>query len=125
VTVLIDSDVLVEVSRGHNLSLVSRWHALADSAAAVLYSPITLAELWAGARPAEHPILRKLFSALRCMEIEEQTAYRAGQFLRQFSKSHGLKIADALIAAGAVTHSAQLWTRNRKHYPMEELSFFD
>jgi predicted nucleic acid-binding protein len=34
-------------------------------------------------------------------------------------------VADALIAAGAVGNGAQLWTRNRKHYPMKEVAFFD
>ncbi len=33
--------------------------------------------------------------------------------------------ATQLIAATAVAHSAMLWTRNRKHYPMKELLFFD
>ena len=46
-------------------------------------------------------------------------------YLRQYGKSHGVEIADALIAASAVANRATLWTRNRKHYPMKELSFFD
>ncbi len=29
-----------------------------------------------------------------------------------------------MIAAAAVLHRADLWTRNRKHYPMKELSFY-
>jgi predicted nucleic acid-binding protein len=36
-----------------------------------------------------------------------------------------VEIADALIAASAVARVAQLWTRNRRHYPMRELSFFE
>ena len=42
----------------------------------------------------------------------------------QYRKSHGLQITDALIAAAAVLNHAELWTRNRKHYPMKELSFY-
>ena len=38
---------------------------------------------------------------------------------------HGVELGDALIAATAVANSAELWTRNRKHYSMKELSFFD
>ena len=31
--------------------------------------------------------------------------------------------ARALIAAGAATRGASLWTRNPKHYPMKSLVF--
>ena len=49
----------------------------------------------------------------------------AGIYLNQYRKSHAVEVADALIAACAVGHRAELWTRNRKHYPMKEVSFFD
>jgi predicted nucleic acid-binding protein len=29
-----------------------------------------------------------------------------------------------LIAATASLHDLQVWTRNRRHYPMKDLSFF-
>jgi len=50
-TVLVDSDILIEVSRGRNDGMVSRCIDLSNSDAVVLYSPISVAELWAGARP--------------------------------------------------------------------------
>jgi predicted nucleic acid-binding protein len=49
---------------------------------------------------------------------------QAGIYLRQYRRSHGIEIADALIAATVAANRAQLWTRNRKHYPMKEVSFF-
>jgi len=65
-----------------------------------------------------------LFRTLLCVPIDYETGRRAGNYLRQYQKSHGLQISDALIAAAALMNSAQLWTRNRKHYPMKELSFY-
>ncbi len=53
-TVLVDSDILIEVSRGRNVDVVSKWIDLSNSDAAVLYSPVSVAELWAGARPNEY-----------------------------------------------------------------------
>src|ERR1017187_5848143 len=50
-SVLVDSDILIEVSRGRDADLVSRWTELSRSDVAILYSPVTAAELWAGARP--------------------------------------------------------------------------
>ena len=61
---------------------------------------------------------------LTCAPIDAEAGRRAGIYLRQFRRSHAVEVADALIAAGAVAHGAELWTRNRKHYPMKEVSYF-
>jgi len=124
-TVLVDSDILIEVSRGRDADIVSRWMDLSKSDSAVLYSPVSVAELWAGARPNEYDALNNLFHALTCAPIDEETGRQAGAYLRQYRRSHGVEVADALIAAGAAANRAELWTRNRKHYPMKEVSFFD
>jgi predicted nucleic acid-binding protein len=123
--VLVDSDILIEVSRGRNADIVARWMELSDSDGAVLYSPVSVAELWAGARPKEYEALRKLFLALTCAPIDEAVGHQAGIYLRQYRRSHAVEVADALIAAGAMANGAELWTRNRKHYPMKEITFFE
>ena len=122
-TVLVDSDILIEVSRGQNTQIVSQWLELGASDNAILYSPVSEAELWAGARPTEHKALRNLFGALICVPIDAETGKQAGDYLRQYRKSHGLELGDALIASAALLNRATLWTRNRKHYPMKELLF--
>lgn len=124
-SVLVDSDILIEVSRGGNAEIVARWMDLSNSDDAVLYSPVSVAELWAGARPKEHDSLRDLFQALTCAPIDEEAGRRAGLYLHQYRRSHAVEAADALIAAGAVASGAELWTRNRRHYPMKDLVFFD
>jgi predicted nucleic acid-binding protein len=124
VSVLVDSDILIEVSRGRDREIVSRWTALGHSEDAILYSPVTAAELWAGARPREYEALTNLFRVLLCTPVDSETGRRAGDYLRQYRKSHGVELGDALIAATAVHTEAALWTRNRKHYPMKELSFY-
>ena len=124
-TVLVDSDILIEVSRGRNADVVSKWIDLSNSEAAVLYSPVSVAELWAGARPNEYDTLSNLFRALTCIPIDAEAGRQAGVYLRRYRRSHGIEIADALIAASAAANRAELWTRNRKHYPMKEVSFFD
>jgi predicted nucleic acid-binding protein len=97
---------------------------LSNSDAAVLYSPVSVAELWAGARPNEHDALNNLFRALTCIPIDEESGLQAGIYLQQYRRSHGVEVADALIAASALMNDAELWTRNRKHYPMKDISFF-
>jgi predicted nucleic acid-binding protein len=49
----------------------------------------------------------------------------SGRRLSAAIRSHGVEVADALIAANALANNAELWTRNRKHYPMAGISFFD
>ena len=102
-TVLVDSGILIEVSRGRNASIISKWLELSNSDAAVLYSPISVAELWAGARPAEHNVIAHLFRALTFV-------FRS------------MPIPAANV--GAQANHALLWTQNRKHYPMKNISFF-
>ncbi|MGA3095042.1 MAG: type II toxin-antitoxin system VapC family toxin [Bryobacteraceae bacterium] len=123
-SVLVDSDILIEASRGRDAELISRWIELSGSDVAILYSPVSVAELWAGARPAEYDALDNLFRALTCVPIDSETGRRAGDYLGRYRKSHGVELGDALIAACAVVNGAMLWTRNRKHYPMKELTFF-
>jgi predicted nucleic acid-binding protein len=124
-SVLVDSDILIEVSRGRNAEVVAKWLDLSKSDDAVLYSPVSVAELWAGARPKEYEALRNLFQALTCTPIDQETGRQAGMFLLRYRRSHSVELGDALIAAAAVANGAELWTRNRKHYPMKEIVFFD
>lgn len=123
-SVLVDSDILIEVSRERNHDILLKWMELAESGSAILCSPISSAELWAGALPREHEATTKLFSNLLCVPIDYEIGRQAGHYLRQYGKSHGVQITDALIASAAVLNHAELWTRNRKHYPMKELSFY-
>jgi predicted nucleic acid-binding protein len=122
--VLVDSDILIEVSRGRDQAIVLRWLELSRSEEIVLYSPVTAAELWAGALPHEHGPLTHLFEALQCAPTDKETGRLAGDYLRQYRRSHSLELGDALIAAAAMQNQAALWTRNRKHYPMKSLIFY-
>jgi predicted nucleic acid-binding protein len=125
VTVLVDSDILIEVSRARDTTIVAKWIELSESDALILFSPVTAAELWAGARPAEYRTIEGLFDSLVCVPVDGPVGRRAGEYLRRYRKSHALELGDALIAASSVISGGSLWTRNRKHYPMPELSFYD
>jgi predicted nucleic acid-binding protein len=124
VTVLVDSDVLIEIFRARNQDILLRWEELSHSDSMILYSPVSEAEIWAGAWPREHDAINQLFQRLICAAIDRETGRVAGDYLRQYQKSHGLELGDALIASTALLNRAQLWTRNRKHYLMKELSLY-
>ena len=121
---LIDSDILIAVSRARDSAILARWDALSRGSTALFFSPVTVAELWHGARQTDDAILQAIFAAIQAIPIDAEIGQRAGAFLKQYAKSHGVELGDALIAATASVHALQLWTRNRRHYPMKELRFF-
>ena len=123
-SVLIDSDILIEVSRARDSAILARWDALSRGSTALFCSPVTVAELWHGARQPDDTILQAIFAAIQAIPIDAEIGQRAGAFLKRYAKSHGVELGDALIAATATLHDLQLWTRNRRHYPMKELRFF-
>lgn len=122
--VLIDSDILIEVSRGRDNAILMRWDELSRGDTVPLCSPVTVAELWQGARAHEQKLLSALFAAVTCIAVDLEIGQRAGEYLRQYAKSHHVELGDALIAATASVHKAQLWTRNKRHYPMKEIVFY-
>ena len=122
--VLIDSDVVIEVLRGRDPVILDQWCELATSGGIIACSPITVAEVWSGARDSEDATTVVLFGALTCFPIDAEIGRVAGNQMRKFAKSHQLDIADVLIGATALTHGLLLWTLNRKHYPQSALQFY-
>ena len=123
-SILVDSDILIEVSRARDDVILARWKDLSQSVNPLLCSPVTVAEVWHGARPLEHAALSALFEAIDCVPIDLRIGQRAGDYLRQYSKSHHVELGDARIAATAAVHKRDLWTRSRRHYPMKDIAFY-
>ena len=120
-TVLLDTDILVEVLRQRDAAILTQWRRITGGTDPVLYTPVTAAELWHGLRPGEEAAALEVLSTLICVPLNDDIGRRAGDYLRRFHRSHGLALGDALIAAAAAVHSCALWTRNRKHYPMKDI----
>jgi len=99
--------------------------ALEGSGTATYCSAIAWAEIWAGLRPGEETLTRAFFDTRGDVVLDRETGRRAGEYLARFRDSHGVEIADALVAASASTSGLVLWTFNRKHYPMSDLRFFE
>jgi len=121
---LIDSDILIEVSRARDEVILERWDQLSREDTAIMCSPVTVAEFWHGARPQEHTTLNMVFAAIHCIPIDIKIGLRAGEYLKQYATSHHVELGDALIAATVAIHKLQLWTRNQKHYPMKDVVFY-
>ncbi len=103
---------------------MNKWRALARSEALILYSPVTAAEIFHGIRDGEREVVEASLTVMTCAPIDQKIGRRAGEYLRLFHRSHNLQLGDALIAAAAAVHGLDLWTRNRKHYPMKDVCHY-
>ena len=81
----------------------------------LLWTPISIAEIFAGARKSERERLETLFQIIEMLPISEAIGKKAGHYLQKYSKSHSLELGDALIAASACITNLSLWTINKKH----------
>ena len=120
-SILVDTDILIEVLRERDASILTKWKQLLEGDAVLLYSPVTLAEVLQGVRHGEQASVDAAFAAMVCVSIDAEIGRIAGNYLRKFRASHSLEVSDALIAGTAAAHGLTLWTRNRKHYPMSDL----
>lgn len=86
---------------------------------------MSVAEIWAGLRSGEETVTESFFRARGEVVLDAAVGRRAGVYLSRYARSHGVEIADALIAAAASTAGLWLWTLNRRHYPMTDVSFYE
>lgn len=111
---LIDSDVLVWLTRGHagaaaRLRQIQPWRV----------SVVTYIELAQGCRDtAELERLKKGLAqhGTQVIAITQVISERAMQLIDQHALANGLQLGDALIAATALEHQLTLLTGNSKHF---------
>src|SRR5882762_3300156 len=112
---LVDTDVLIDVSR-NNEAAIDFLDQLDDSWA---MSIITALELIVGARnKREVNQIDQLVAVYSAIPLTTEIGNSSYGLLRQFAKSHGLRALDSLIAATAIEENLTLVTRNKKHFRM-------
>ena len=113
--IVLDTDVLVDFLRGHSKA-VDFVNAHADR---IILSSIVVAELFAGVKgDAEQAVLDNFVSIFRVVPVSAEIAKAGGLYKRDYGTSHGVGLADAILAATAEAENAELKTLNTKHYPM-------
>jgi hypothetical protein len=113
--ILLDTDVLVDFFRGYN-EAVTFVYAYSSR---IILSSVVVAELYAGVKgDAEQTVLDNFISLFRVIPVTAEIAKAGGLYKRDYRKSHGVGLADAILAATAEAENAELKTLNIKHYPM-------
>ena len=113
--ILVDIDVLIDFLRGKDKAI----SFIDELSPRIILSPIVIAELYAGVKGTnELTVLDNFISSFRVVPIDSEIAKAGGLYKRDFGKSHGVGLADAILAATADKENAELKTLNVKHYPM-------
>ncbi|MGL6133721.1 MAG: type II toxin-antitoxin system VapC family toxin [Prochlorococcaceae cyanobacterium] len=112
---VIDTDVLIDYLRDQPQAVAFLESGERQLAACV----ITIAELYAGVRDGdERQRLDAFVSSFELLNVGPAAAVQAGLWRRQYGRSHGTGLADALIAATAEGAGGSLVTLNHRHFPM-------
>jgi predicted nucleic acid-binding protein len=112
---LVDTDVLIDLAT-NNQGAIVYVNSLAEGWSV---SIITALELIVGARDKkEIAKIDKFLTAVPIVPLTPGIGTRAYLLLKQFSRSHGLRVFDSLIAAAAIEEDRTLLTRNEKHFRM-------
>jgi tRNA(fMet)-specific endonuclease VapC len=114
---LVDTDVLIDVSR-NDLAAIDFIDQLDDSWS---ISIITALELIVGARNKKDVTeIDQLVAAYSAISLTNEIGSLSYDLLKQFAKSHGLRVFDSLIAATAIEENLTLLSKNKKHFHMIE-----
>lgn len=112
---IVDTDILIDTGRGVLEAATCLQNLKASSALAI--SIVTQMELMIGcANKAELQILENFLKHFYIIKIDQAVSDRAVDLLRSYRLSHGLLIADSLIAATAIVCNYPFITKNQRDY---------
>ena len=116
--ILCDSNVLIELFKGNKNTLETLKSIGSQN---IGISAVSLMELFFGARnKQELALIKDNLSMHHIFQINKNTSEIAVDLIYKYSKSHGLDIPDALIAATALDYQITLFTYNIKDFKFIE-----
>ena len=117
----LDTDVVINILKKKS-ETIEKFKVFIGSGAEFFISPIVIAEIYHGAKPKEHKQIEQLFSFFKVLDVNADIGYCAGKYANEYSKAFNkISLEDYLIAGTAKVYNLQLWTYNKKHYPMKDI----
>ena len=114
IMILCDTNVIIEILKG-NKRTINFIESIGLENIAI--SSVTVMELYFGAlNKRELNKIKKHLQALNIVHFDTDISESAIKLIERFSKSHGLQIPDAIIAATAMTSKIKLFTFNLKDF---------
>jgi predicted nucleic acid-binding protein len=112
--VIFDTDVLIWIQRGN----VKAARAV-DRSRNRYVSVLTYMELLQAAQnKKQHEVIKSFLSeyGFETLPLTENIGHRAAVYVAEYALSHGLRAADAIIAATATENNLPLCSGNARHY---------
>ena len=113
---LIDSTVLIDFLRGKPQAMEFLQNLREEAAISALNVAEIMAGRKAGAR--DENFLQELAARHEVFPVDFEIAALGGQYVREYSNSHGTGVVDALLAATAEIKGCRFVTHNVRHFPM-------
>ncbi len=113
--IIVDTDILIDAARCID-DAVNCLQQIEDTSSLAI-STVTQMELIIGCRnKKELKSLEHFLQRFEIISLNEQISDTAAGLLKTYRLSHGLLIADALIAATAIATNTKLISKNQKDY---------
>jgi predicted nucleic acid-binding protein len=113
--VIVDTDILIDAGMEIEQAVNCLKHH--EQQAQLAVSIITKMELVVGCRNKnELRETEKFLQRFEVLAVNETISEKADELLREYRLSHGLLIADSLIAATAITWNCPLVSKNQRDY---------
>lgn len=112
---IVDTDILIDA--GRQIPEAIEYLRSREATSTLAVSSVTQMEMIIGCRnKREYADLEKFLRRFRILPLTSDISDMAVNLLSQYNLSHGLLIADALIAATAITYSESLATKNQRDF---------
>ena len=112
---LVDTDILIDLSLD-DVQAIQVLKGL-EQQSTLAVSTITVMELIVGCRNKnELRSTDRLLERFKIILLNEQVSVRSVELIRKYRLSHGLLLADAMIAATALSMDCDFITKNQRDY---------
>ena len=113
--IVVDTDILIDAA--HSIEDAVNCLQQIEEKSVLAISVITSMEMIIGCRNKKELILLdQFFQWFDVLSLDNRISDTATELLKTYRLSHGLLIADALIAATAIVNGTQLISKNQKDY---------
>jgi predicted nucleic acid-binding protein len=98
--IVVDTDVLIWILRQHREVQPRFKDAIVETNGYLFITPIQIAEIYSGVRPKESIRVETFIDTLNILDLDKRTGRLAGEYLKTYSKSHAVTMADAYRVRG-------------------------